>query len=507
LKFANFTDTVFIIMALTPEELKIPFVNLRTFSHYSMLLAVGTPEEHLKAAKAAGHSGVAIADNVSMAGSIQLHKLAKDNNFPCVIGAHLYVTEDLNVRDPDHKYDRLLVFVQSWQGYQNLCQLVTAASLEDHLYYRPRVSFEELFKFKEGLIISTSDASSPFGHSILNADGRERELLQLFKKEFGENLYCEISLADQGHRWNKDLRAFVPEDNKQEIVNKRMLELAKELGVVSYLTMPSYMPRKDQYMIQKIVISNSPTGKDGWHFHEPQYTMSLPELYARKEMIAPYISDELFTELCKNSVQVLEKAQDFKPIFKPLLLKIDYAEHALNKDPELEKKMLLMEKYFSKVDPDFAEMLALTRENKKIQLASKLFPELADKLEEFTKDDALRLSLKVIFDLKKVDLLDETSRKRITREFKVIQRNGVFRFCDYFLPLEDVVRFHRENGYERGFGRGSGGSSIICYGMDISDVDPIPYVLDFDRFVTLERLGRFNTEIAGIPKASIKKTP
>lgn len=487
-------------MGLKAEDLNIPFVNLRTFSHYSMLLAVGTPGEHLESARAAGHSGVAITDNASLAASIQLYKISKDKQFPCVIGTHLYITEDLNLKDPDHKYDRLLIFIKNFEGYQNLCRLLTIASLEDHVYYRPRISFEELFKHKEGLIVSTSDSASPFGHAILHSTGREKELLELFKKEFGDDLYCEVSLADQGQRWSKDLKAFVPEENKQEIVNKRMIELSRELKITPYLSMPSYMPKKEQYMIQKIVISNSPTGKDGWHFHEPQYTMSLPELYARKEKIAPYLSDDDFVQFCKNSVEVLEKAKAFKPSFKPLLLKIDYKEHPASKDAELEERLLMMEKYFETSDPEFSELLRVSRENETIQETIKRIPELKEYLDPYLKDDALRLTIKIVVDQEKIDLQDDVVRKRLTHELKLFQRNGVFQFCDYFLPLEDVVRFHRENGFERGFGRGSGGSSILCYAMDISDVDPIAYDLDVDRFATKERLGRFSIELPGISK-------
>ena len=325
----------------------------------------------------------------------------------------------------------------------------------------------------------------------MNETGEVKKLIATFKEEFGDDLFCEISLADASQRWNKDLRSFVPEENKQAIVNMAMLELAEEFGIEPYLAMPSYMPKKEQYTIQNIVISNSPTGKDGWHFHEPQYTMSVDEMRVRAQKIAPYISNPQFEQLCINTTRILDKAKAFKPLFKPLLLKIKYQDHPVSKNPELEEKLVLMEDYFKNVDPEFVELLQLSRRNEGINKACDLFPELKQHLDEFRSDEALRVTLKVLFDLGKVDFEDPVQRARITQELKVIQRNGVFRFCDYFLPLEDVVRFHRENGFERGWGRGSGGSSLICYGMDISDVDPIKYVLDPDRFVTKERLGRF----------------
>lgn len=486
------------------EDLKaIPYVNLRTFSHFSMMLAVGTVKDHLKAAKAAGHTGIALTDNGSMAGCIQLYNLSKENNFPCALGVNLYITEDIDTKDPENKYERLIVFAKNWKGYQNLCRLVSIASTVDHVYYRPRISYQELFDHKDGLVVSTSDIASPWGSAILNGTGRETELLETFKREFGEDLFIEISLADQSMRWNKDLKVFIKDDDKQEVVNKRMLTLANEYNIKAYLTMPSYMPNKDKYVIQKIAISNSPTGKDGWHFHEPQYTMSVEELYDRKNTIASYISDELFVELCKNSILVLDKTKHFQAEFKPLLLKIPYMEHPVNKDAELERKMILMEKYFSESDPNFAELLKLSRENQNIKKAIQVLPELAPLLSNSVKDDALRTILKICFVNKKINFQNDEYRKRLTWELEVIQRNGVVPFGDYFLPIEDVVQFHRNNGFERGFGRGSGGGSLVCYAMDISDVDPVKFNLLFERFITVERLGRYSFEMPGFSK---KKT-
>jgi DNA polymerase-3 subunit alpha len=488
-------------MAFKKDDFKsIPFVNLRTLTHFSMLLAVGTVKDHVKAAQAAGHAGVSIADNGTMAGSIQLYNLARELNLPFAMGVNLYVTEDINLKDSEHKYDRLIVYAKNWTGYQNLCRLVSISSLEDHLYYRTRVSFDEIFEHKEGLVVSSSDMSSPFGHAILNETSREEELFDRFHKEMGTDFHVEISLGDHSHRWNKEHKAFIKEENKQEIVNRRMMEIAKTRGVKCYLSMPSYMPKKELYAIQKIAISNSHTGKDGWHFHEPQYTMSVEELYERRNLIAPYISDELFKEFCANTMEIVNKCQHLKLEFKPLLLKVPYAEHPVNKDPEIEKKLLLMEKYFATKDPEFAELLKVSRHNESAALVEKYIPELAEYNKQHQSDDALRTTLKIIFANGKINLQNDAYRKRLTKELQVIQRNGVVKFCDYFLPIEDVVLFHRNNGFERGFGRGSGGSSLVCYAMDISDVDCLRFDLDFDRFITLERLGRYDFSIPGFSK-------
>ena len=115
------------------------------------------------------------------------------------------------------------------------------------------------------------------------------------------------------------------------------------------------------------------------------------------------------------------------------------------------------------------------------------------------RDDALDLTIKIIIFNNKVNLLDKKTRDRITYELAVIQRNGVIRLCDYFLLLEDINRYVVE-GIEfgiRNFGRGSGASSLLNYALDITDVNPLQYDLPFERFMTLERIGRFSFDLGG----------
>lgn len=74
---------------------------------------------------------------------------------------------------------------------------------------------------------------------------------------------------------------------------------------------------------------------------------------------------------------------------------------------------------------------------------------------------------------------------RIAYEFGVIESMG---FAGYFLIEYDFVSYARKIGVPVGPGRGSAAGSLIVYCMEITDVDPIVYGLQFERFLNPERV-------------------
>ena len=84
---------------------------------------------------------------------------------------------------------------------------------------------------------------------------------------------------------------------------------------------------------------------------------------------------------------------------------------------------------------------------------------------------------------KKVD--QEAYRKRLAMELDVICG---MKFPGYFLIVWDFIRFAKENNVPVGPGRGSGAGSIVAYALRITDLDPIPYNLLFERFLNPERV-------------------
>ena len=84
---------------------------------------------------------------------------------------------------------------------------------------------------------------------------------------------------------------------------------------------------------------------------------------------------------------------------------------------------------------------------------------------------------------KRVD--EDAYRKRLEIEIDVIVGMG---FPGYFLIVWDFIRFAKERAIPVGPGRGSGAGSIAAYALRITDLDPIPYNLLFERFLNPERV-------------------
>ncbi|MFH1457744.1 MAG: DNA polymerase III subunit alpha [Candidatus Omnitrophota bacterium] len=76
-------------------------------------------------------------------------------------------------------------------------------------------------------------------------------------------------------------------------------------------------------------------------------------------------------------------------------------------------------------------------------------------------------------------------KERLEHELKIIKDMG---FVSYFLIVWDFIHYAKTHGVPVGPGRGSAAGSLVSYLLGITDVDPLKYVLLFERFLNPERL-------------------
>ncbi len=76
------------------------------------------------------------------------------------------------------------------------------------------------------------------------------------------------------------------------------------------------------------------------------------------------------------------------------------------------------------------------------------------------------------------------AREQAAFEEKVIIDKG---YAGYFLVVADFINWAKNNGIRVGPGRGSGAGSMCAYAMRITDLDPVPHGLIFERFLNPER--------------------
>ena len=83
------------------------------------------------------------------------------------------------------------------------------------------------------------------------------------------------------------------------------------------------------------------------------------------------------------------------------------------------------------------------------------------------------------------DINLEAYEYRLNIELDIIEK---LNFSSYFLIVWDLVGYARKNGVPVGPGRGSACSSLVCYLLDITRIDPIEYQLTFERFLNPGRV-------------------
>src|SRR5437762_6506472 len=75
--------------------------------------------------------------------------------------------------------------------------------------------------------------------------------------------------------------------------------------------------------------------------------------------------------------------------------------------------------------------------------------------------------------------------QRLSGEIAIIHQT---RFSGYLLIVWDYIRYAKERGIPGGPGRGSAAGSLVCYSMGITDIDPLPNNLLFERFLNPQRV-------------------
>ena len=112
--------------------------------------------------------------------------------------------------------------------------------------------------------------------------------------------------------------------------------------------------------------------------------------------------------------------------------------------------------------------------------------------EHFESDDAyLRALCEERLSSRYADVTDEI-RTRLDYELGVIHGMG---YASYFLIVWDFINYARGHGVEVGPGRGSAAGSIVAYLLGITNIDPLRYVLLFERFLNPERVSMPDIDI------------
>ncbi|HLG91101.1 MAG TPA: DNA polymerase III subunit alpha, partial [Candidatus Saccharimonadales bacterium] len=421
------------------------FVHLHNHTQYSLLDGLTKVPALMERVAELGMKAIAMTDHGLMSGAVEFYKSAHENGIKPIIGMEAYVAPRSH-KDKDPAYDRaayhLTILVINNTGYQNLMSLSSIANLQG-FYYRPRIDREIIKKYNEGIIVLSGCMQSEVGDALRSGQYEQaKKVASWYKEIFGDRYYLE--LQDHGHAEHPSVW------DEQGRVNKLLLKLGGELDIPAVVTCDShYLLREDQEAHEVLLCIQ--TGA----FLEDSDRMSLKDFQLHvagpKEIIKRWGKEH--PELILNTHEIAERCNVELELGKILIPKFP--------TPKGETERSLLEK--------------------------EVWRGLAWHYGDLSRAKAAKLS---ISEAKKS--LTKEVIERAKYELEVVNHMG---FNGYFLIVADFINWGKDRGIVFGPGRGSAASSIMAYGLRITEIDPLKYDLLFERFLNPDRISMPDMDI------------
>ncbi|MBP5739331.1 MAG: PHP domain-containing protein, partial [Spirochaetia bacterium] len=177
------------------------FVHLHNHTDYSLLDGAMKIDDMVAKAKSLGMTSIAITDHGNMFGALNFYQKCKANDIKPIVGCEFYMAEGSRKiktgTEFGNKYYHLILLAKDNTGYKNLMKL-NSASYIDGFYYKPRIDFEVLEKYHEGLVCSSACIAGVVPKLILNGKLNAATAMAMrFNDIFGKGNYF-LELQNHG---------------------------------------------------------------------------------------------------------------------------------------------------------------------------------------------------------------------------------------------------------------------------------------------------------------------
>lgn len=388
------------------------FVHLHNHTEYSLLDGLSKIDEMIKRVKELSMKAIAITDHGNMYGVINFYKKCIEEGIKPIVGAEIYIskrTRHDKEAGIDSDNNHLILLAKDNHGYKNLMKIISIANLEGY-YYKPRTDLELLSEYHEGIICLSSCLNGFISEPLMKGESEVAEVrAKRLSEIFGpDHFYLEL----QKH----------PNINDQDILNERLIELSKKLGLPLVATNDNhYIYDTDAEAQETLLCIQTQTTIDT---KNRKLTMiDSPDFYIKssEEMTGLFVQTP---EAIENSVKIADMC------------------------------------------------------NVEIQLGKWIMPQFEV---PYGKTPADYMTQKVKQGLiERYKKITPAIRERADYELSIILKKG---YETYILIVADFVNWAKDNGITVGPGRGSNAGSIVSYALKISDIDPLFFKLPFERFL------------------------
>lgn len=197
------------------------FTHLHVHTEYSLLDGSCKIKELVSRAKELGMDSMAITDHGVMYGVIDFYRAAREAGIKPIIGCEVYVTSgsrfDRETVGGEDRYYHLVLLAENNQGYQNLMKIVSKGFV-DGFYYKPRVDYEVLKEYSEGIIALSACLAGEVQRLVSRGQYEKGvETALRYQEIFGKGNFF-LELQDHG----------IPAQNT---VNQGLLRMSHETGI------------------------------------------------------------------------------------------------------------------------------------------------------------------------------------------------------------------------------------------------------------------------------------
>lgn len=331
----------------------------------------------------------------------------------------------------------LVIIAKNQKGLSNLFNLVKH-SYKDGFYRYPRIDFDLLKQYGEGLHVSTACLAGIYSNRILS--GKDLGLSSAQIHQDLSNLTDRF--VDSVGKNNFFLELQFNNLEIQHTVNQFLIEHSKQTGIPLISTADSHYPSPDKWQARELY------KKLGW-LKSKESEMVLPKFEDLKCELYPKNASQMWNEFLKA-----HEKYDFYHGNEELVKSSIERTHDLVwnefEDVWIDTKAKLP-KYDISVKTEFQQLTDLVKEGM-VREGFENNPEYLDRVKEELGD---------------IKFLGHAS---------------------YFLTMEKIFK-KAEKKTLFGAGRGSGAGSLVNYLLGITQFDPIPYKLLWHRFLSRHKAG------------------
>ncbi len=406
------------------------FVHLRLHTEFSVVDGTTRIDDAVEAAARDGQPALAIADLGNLFGAVKFYKAARGAGVKPVLGAEVFVQGLGGEAAPgasvtQHSLPRMLLLVQSHQGYLNLCELLARAWTQNVQRDQAALRWEWLQELNGGLLLLSGAHWGPVGQALLAGDDtKAAEWALALSAAFPHRFYIELQ------------RAGRPDDERHVMA---AVQLAARLKLPVVATHPVQFLTAEDY-----------------EAHEARVCISEGEILGNNRRVRKFTRDQYFKSSAEmavlfadlpsalaNTLEIAKRCNLTLVLGKPQLPNFPI--------PPVNGVVMSVDDYFRHVSHEGL--------NARLQ---HLYPDPATREKERPR-----------------------YLERLEFELNTILKMG---FPGYFLIVGDFIQWAKENGCPVGPGRGSGAGSLVAYALLITDLDPLKYQLLFERFLNPERV-------------------